>query len=71
MPHNLYTLKDNVNVFKRRLKDFILKAFYSIDEYMANKQLLIYVGIFDLFVFGLGCTLQQLFNISRAQYPAQ
>jgi hypothetical protein len=40
MPHNLHTLKDNVNVFKRRLKDFlILKAFYSIDEYMANKEL--------------------------------
>jgi hypothetical protein len=24
-----------------------------------------YVGIFDLFVFGLGCTLQQLFNIDE------
>jgi hypothetical protein len=37
MPHKLYILKDNVNLFKRRLKDFILKAFYSIGEYMVNK----------------------------------
>lgn len=38
-PHNIYILKDNVNKFKQRLKDFlILNAFYSVDEYMASRQ---------------------------------
>jgi anaerobic ribonucleoside-triphosphate reductase len=39
LPHNIHILKDNINIFKERLKDFIISnALYSIDEYMLSKQ---------------------------------
>lgn len=38
LPQNIYILKDNINIFKQRLKDFLAsKAFYSVGEYMASR----------------------------------
>jgi hypothetical protein len=38
-PHNIHILKDNINIFKQRLKDFLISnAFYLINEYMLSKQ---------------------------------
>jgi hypothetical protein len=39
LPHNIHILKDNINIFKQKLKDFLFSnAFYSINEYMLSKQ---------------------------------
>jgi hypothetical protein len=38
-PQSIYILKDNVNIFKQRSKNFLISnAFYSIDEYISSKQ---------------------------------
>jgi hypothetical protein len=39
LPHNIHILKDNINIFKQRLKDFLISnVFHSINEYMLSKQ---------------------------------
>jgi hypothetical protein len=38
LPQSIYILKDNVNIFKQRFKNFLISnAFYSIDEYISSK----------------------------------
>jgi hypothetical protein len=39
LPHNIHILKDNMNIFKERLKNFLISnALYSIEEYISSKQ---------------------------------
>jgi hypothetical protein len=39
LPPNIHILKDNTNIFKQRLNNFLISnAFYSIVEYITSKQ---------------------------------
>jgi hypothetical protein len=40
VPQNIQILKDNVNIFRHSLKNFLISsAFYSVDEYISSKNL--------------------------------